>query len=195
MFCLLHCSADQFCTTFHWHWSSGHLGRLAPTTHPQCRLVSNPCPAGRAPVMHLLSGTRGRVVLNPQGRNGALVGAKASQHLDTGGGGANKACHNKMNAHRNMTSHGGKSSLSTQEVRHVHTKNCQLLRGHQDSNKLGHKTGADRGNWPLIGRGVASPFPSITSFAVHSPMHLCLHNPLDPPQPSALQPRAAGRLL
>ena len=30
--------------TVHWHWSSGHLGQLAPTTHPQCRLVSNPCP-------------------------------------------------------------------------------------------------------------------------------------------------------
>ena len=29
--------------TVHWHWSSGHLGQLAPTTHPQCRLVSNPC--------------------------------------------------------------------------------------------------------------------------------------------------------
>ena len=23
--------------TVHWHWSSGHLGQLAPTTHPQCR--------------------------------------------------------------------------------------------------------------------------------------------------------------
>ena len=43
--------------TVHWHWSSGHLGQLAPTTHPQCRLVSNPCPAGRDPVMHLLSGS------------------------------------------------------------------------------------------------------------------------------------------
>ena len=31
----------------HWHCSSGHQGQLAPTTHPQCRLVSNPCPAGR----------------------------------------------------------------------------------------------------------------------------------------------------
>ena len=31
----------------HWHCSSGHRGQLAPTTHPQCRLVSNPCPAGR----------------------------------------------------------------------------------------------------------------------------------------------------
>ena len=31
--------------TVHRHWSSGHLGQLAPTTHPQCRLVSNPCPA------------------------------------------------------------------------------------------------------------------------------------------------------
>ena len=30
--------------TVHRHWSSGHLGQLAPTTHPQCRLVSNPCP-------------------------------------------------------------------------------------------------------------------------------------------------------
>ena len=43
--------------TVHRHWSSGHLGQLAPTTHPQCRLVSNPCPAGRDPVMHLLSGS------------------------------------------------------------------------------------------------------------------------------------------
>ena len=65
----------------HCHWSSGHGGQLAPTTHPQCRLVSNPCPAGRAPVMHLLSGSCGHVILNPQGRNGALVGAKASQHF------------------------------------------------------------------------------------------------------------------
>ena len=32
--------------------SSGHRGQLAPTTLPQCRLVSNPCPAGRAPVKH-----------------------------------------------------------------------------------------------------------------------------------------------
>ena len=40
-----------------WLWSSGHRGQLAPTTLPQCRLVSNPCPAGRASVMHLLSGT------------------------------------------------------------------------------------------------------------------------------------------
>ena len=31
----------------HWHCSSGHRGQVAPTTHPQCRLVSNPCPAGR----------------------------------------------------------------------------------------------------------------------------------------------------
>ena len=31
----------------HWHWFSGHWGQLAPTTHPQCRLASNPCPAGR----------------------------------------------------------------------------------------------------------------------------------------------------
>ena len=67
--------------TVHWHWSSGHLGQLAPTTHPQCRLVSNPCPAGRDPVMHLPSGSGGRVILNPQGRNGALDGAKASQHF------------------------------------------------------------------------------------------------------------------
>ena len=43
--------------TVHRHWSSGHLGQLAPTTHPQCRLVSNPCPAGRDPVMHLHSGS------------------------------------------------------------------------------------------------------------------------------------------
>ena len=67
--------------TVHRHWSSGHLGQLAPTTHPQCRLVSNPCPAGRDPVMHLLSGSRGRVILNPQGRNDALDGAKASRHF------------------------------------------------------------------------------------------------------------------
>ena len=45
--------------TVHRHWSSGHLGQLAPTTHPQCRLVSNPCPAGRDPVMHMLSGCGG----------------------------------------------------------------------------------------------------------------------------------------
>ena len=43
--------------TVHRHWSSGHSGQLAPTTHPQCRLVSNPCPAGRDPVMHLHSGS------------------------------------------------------------------------------------------------------------------------------------------
>ena len=67
----------------HRYLSSGHLGQLAPTTHPQCRLVSNPCPAGRDPVMHLLSGSRGRVILNPQGRNGALDGAKASRHFST----------------------------------------------------------------------------------------------------------------
>ena len=40
-----------------WLRSSGHCGQLAPTTLPQCRLVSNPCHAGRAPVKHLLSGT------------------------------------------------------------------------------------------------------------------------------------------
>ena len=31
------------------HW---HRGQLAPTTHPQCRLVSNPCPAGREVVSY-----------------------------------------------------------------------------------------------------------------------------------------------
>ena len=31
--------------------------------------------------MHLLSGLLGRVILDPQGRKGALVGAKASQHF------------------------------------------------------------------------------------------------------------------
>ena len=36
----------------HWHCSSGHRGQLAPTTHPQCRLVSNPCPAGREVVSY-----------------------------------------------------------------------------------------------------------------------------------------------
>ena len=40
-----------------WLWSSGHRGQLAPTTLAQCRLVSNSCPAGRALVKHLLSGT------------------------------------------------------------------------------------------------------------------------------------------
>ena len=29
-----------------WPWPSVHLGQLAPTTLPQCRLVSNPCSAG-----------------------------------------------------------------------------------------------------------------------------------------------------
>ena len=41
--------------TVHWLWPSEHRGQLAPTAHPQCRLVSNPYPAGRAPVMHLLA--------------------------------------------------------------------------------------------------------------------------------------------
>ena len=36
----------------HWHCSSGHRGQLAPTTHPQCRLVSNPGPAGREVVSY-----------------------------------------------------------------------------------------------------------------------------------------------
>ena len=36
----------------HWHCSSGHRGQLAPTIHPQCRLVSNPCPAGREVVSY-----------------------------------------------------------------------------------------------------------------------------------------------
>ena len=50
----------------------------------------------------------------------------------------------------NMTGRGGKSSLSAQEIRRVHTKCLQLLTGHQDSNKSGHKIGANRGNWPLL---------------------------------------------
>ena len=29
-----------------WPWPSVHLGQLAPTTLPQCRVVSNPCSAG-----------------------------------------------------------------------------------------------------------------------------------------------------
>ena len=29
-----------------WPWPSVHVGQLAPTTLPQCRLVSNPCSAG-----------------------------------------------------------------------------------------------------------------------------------------------------
>ena len=29
-----------------WPWPSVHLGQLAPTSLPQCRLVSNPCSAG-----------------------------------------------------------------------------------------------------------------------------------------------------
>ena len=42
----------------HWHCSSGHRGQLAPTTHPQCRLVSNPCPAGREVMSYsILRGT------------------------------------------------------------------------------------------------------------------------------------------
>ena len=41
--------------TVHWLRPSEHRGQLAPTAHPHCRLVSNPCPAGRAPVMHLLA--------------------------------------------------------------------------------------------------------------------------------------------
>ena len=43
-----------------------------------------------------------------------------------------------------MTGHGGENSLLAQEVRHVNTKNCQILTGHQESNKSGGKIGANR---------------------------------------------------
>ena len=65
-----------------WPWPSVHRGELAPTTLPQCRLVSNPCPAGlalAAPVLLLLSGTRRRVISELRERKGAFGGAKASQ--------------------------------------------------------------------------------------------------------------------
>ena len=57
--------------TVHWLCFSEQQGQLSPTTHPECRLDSNPCPAGRAPALHSFSGTLGRVVLVPQGRKGA----------------------------------------------------------------------------------------------------------------------------
>ena len=65
-----------------WPWPSVHQGQLAPTTLPQCRLVSNPCPADlalAAPVLLLLSSTWRRVIPELRGRKGAFGGAKASQ--------------------------------------------------------------------------------------------------------------------
>ena len=36
-----------------WPWPSVDLGQLAPTTLPQCRLVSNPCYAGLSLSLYL----------------------------------------------------------------------------------------------------------------------------------------------
>ena len=54
----------------HWHCSSGHRGQLAPTIHPQCRLVSNPCPAGR----EVASGREGGEGGREGGREGGSLG-------------------------------------------------------------------------------------------------------------------------
>ena len=76
--------------TVHRHWSSGHLGQLAPTTHPQCRLVSNPCPAGRDPVIlalwvSLLLSPFHSLVLTPS--LSLLLHLSVPFPRDTGGGG------------------------------------------------------------------------------------------------------------
>ena len=66
----------------HWHCSSGHGGQLAPTTHPQCRLVSNPCPAGR------------EVVSKAQWRLGWRKGVSEFQHvLHLSGNSTNHCCY------------------------------------------------------------------------------------------------------
>ena len=45
-----------------------------------------------------------------------------------------------------MTCHGGKNSMSIQEVKRMDTKNYQLVTRHKESNKFGQKMGA---NWEI----------------------------------------------